>query len=115
MAEGEKIGVLAAVPTTLNPTIRLIHSKGSDISKNVKTERLLCEGAFQILMSGDKAKHDQMVMEKVSSAAKGVDVFALAQASMATLESQIAQKVGKPVFTSPRLCVEKVKQLLEKL
>jgi hypothetical protein len=41
-------------------------------------------------MSGDKARHDQMVMEKASSAAKGVDVFVLAQASMARLESQIA-------------------------
>jgi len=38
-----------------------------------------------------------------------------AQASMARLESQISQKVGKPVFSSPRLCVEKVKQMLERL
>jgi Asp/Glu/hydantoin racemase len=115
VAEGEKIGVMATVPTTLDPTIRLIHAKGSDINKQVKTERLLCEGAFQILMSGDKAKHDQMVMEKALSAAKGVDVFVLAQASMARLEGQIAQAVGKPVFSSPRLCVEKVKQLVERL
>jgi hypothetical protein len=85
------------------------------MNKQVKTERLLCEGAFHILMSGDKATHDQMVMEKASSAAKGVDVFVLAQASMARLESQIYQKVGKPVFSSPRLFVEKVKQMLEKL
>jgi Asp/Glu/hydantoin racemase len=115
VAEGEKIGVLATVSTTLDPTIRLIHSKGGDINKQVKTERLLCEGAFQILMSGDNAKHDQMVMEKASSSANRVDVFVLAQASMARLESQISQRVGKPVFSSPRLCVERVKQMLERL
>jgi Asp/Glu/hydantoin racemase len=115
VAEGEKIGVLATVSTTLDPTIRLIHSKGGDINKQVKTERLLCEGAFEILMSGDNAKHDQMVMEKASSSANRVDVFVLAQASMARLESQISQKVGKPVFSSPRLCVERVKQMLERL
>jgi Asp/Glu/hydantoin racemase len=115
VAEGEKIGVLATVSTTLDPTIRLIHSKGGDINKQVKTERLLCEGAFEILMSGDNAKHDQMVMEKASSSAQRVDVFVLAQASMARLESQISQKVGKPVFSSPRLCVERVKQMLERL
>lgn len=115
VAEGEKIGVLATVSTTLDPTIRLIHSKGGDIHKQVKTERLLCEGAFQNLMSGDKAKHDQMVMEKASSSVKRVDVFVLAQASMARLESQIAKAVGKPVFSSPRLAVERVKQVLEKL
>jgi Asp/Glu/hydantoin racemase len=115
VAEGEKIGVLATVSTTLDPTIRLIHSKGGDINKQVKTERLLCEGAFKILMSGDNAKHDQMVMEKASSSANRVDVFVLAQASMARLESQISQKVGKPVFSSPRLCVERVKQMLERL
>jgi len=115
VAGGEKIGVLATVPTTLDPTFRLIHSKGSEMNKPVITERLLCKGAFQILMSGDKAKHDQMVMEKASSAAKGVDVFVLAQASMARLENQISQKVGKPVFSSPRLCVERVKQMFERL
>jgi len=115
VAGGESIGVLATVPTTLDPTIRLIHSKGSEVNKMVKTERLLCEGAFQILMSGDKAKHDQMVMEKASSAAKGVDVFVLAQASMARLEGQIAQAIGKPVLSSPRFCVERVKQMLEGL
>jgi len=115
VAGGEKIGVLATVPTTLDPTIHLIHSKGSEMNKVVKTERLLCEGAFQILMSGDKAKHDQMVIEKASSSASRVDVFVLAQASMARLESQISQKVGKPVFSSPRLCAERVKQMLERL
>lgn len=115
VAEGEKIGVLATVSTTLDPTIRLIHSKAGDINKQVKTERLLCEGAFEILMSGDKAKHDQMVMEKASSSVNRVDVFVLAQASMARLESQISQKVGKPVFSSPGLCVERVKQMLERL
>jgi len=40
---------------------------------------------------------------------------ALDIASMARLESQIAQKVGKPVFSSPRLCVERVKNMLERL
>lgn len=115
VAEGERIGVIATVPTTLEPTIRLIRSKGSEIGKQVKTERLLCEGAFQILMSGDKTKHDQMVIEKASSAAKNVDVFVLAQASMARLESQISQRVGKPVFSSPRLGVERAKQVMASL
>ncbi len=115
VAEGRRIGVLATVPTTLDPTIRLIRAKGAEINKEVETERLLCEGAFQILMSGDRSKHDQMVMEVASSAAKGVDVFVLAQASMARLEEQIAQAVRKPVFSSPRLCVERVKAVLEKL
>ena len=116
VAEGEKIGVLATVPTTLDPTIRLIHSKGSDTNKQVKTERLLCEGAFQILMSGDKARHDQMVMEKASSAAKGVDAFALAQASMARLESQIAQKSWKACLLKPPIvCGKSEKDVREAL
>jgi Asp/Glu/hydantoin racemase len=66
-------------------------------------------------MSGDKAKHDQMVTEKALAAAKGVDLFVLAQASMARLESQIAQAVGKPVLSSPRRCVDRVKQVMASL
>jgi len=115
VAEAQRIGVIATVPTTLDPTIRLIQMKGTDIGKQVKIERLLCEGAFEILMSGDRAKHDLMVREKALSAANRVDAFVLAQASMARLESQLSQEVGKPVFSSPRLCVEKVKQVMASL
>jgi len=115
VAQAERIGVLATVPTTLDPTIRLVQTKGSEIGKSVKIERLLCEGAFETLMSGDKARHDQMVKEKALSAVNRVDAFVLAQASMARLESQLSQDVGRPVFSSPRLCVERVKKLMATL
>lgn len=114
VSEGERIGVMATVPTTLDPTIRLIQSKAVEKGKSVRTERLLCEGAFEILMSGDREKHDRMLMEKASSAAQDVDLFVLAQGSMARLQDSIAAAVGKQVFSSPKLGVERVKEVMRK-
>ena len=45
----------------------------------------------------------------------GYDCIVLAQASMAHLEHEIAAVTGCPVLTSPRLCVEEIKQKLASL
>jgi hypothetical protein len=55
-----------------------------------------------------------MLMEKASSAAQDVDLFVLAQGSMARLQDSIAAAVGKPVLSSPKLGVERVKEVMRK-
>jgi len=115
VSAAETIGVLATVPSTLDPTIRLLQSKANLIHRQVKAEPILCEGAFDILMSGAKEKHDQIVLEKARSVAGRFDVLLLAQASMARLGDKMSEEVAKPVFSSPKLFVEKVRQLVEEL
>ena len=115
VSAAEKIGVLATVPSTLGPTIRLLQSKANLIRKQVETEPILCEGAFDVLMSGAKEKHDQMVLEKARSVAENFDVLLLAQASMARLADRMSEEVAKPVFSSPKSFVEKVTQLVKEM
>ena len=41
------------------------------------------------------------------------DVLVLAQASMAHMEQPVSAHTGLPVLSSPRRCVEQVRQILE--
>jgi hypothetical protein len=111
--KGTEIGVLATVPTTLGPTADLIIEKAKEAGKEVHIHKHLCEGAFQVLMSGDRDKHDRMVLEGALAIAPEVDIIVLAQASMARLAPMLAEKTGKEVLSSPRLAVEYLKQKLE--
>lgn len=104
--EGTRIGVLATVPTTLGPTSDLIQLKADEAGRTVELEQRLCDGAFSTLMSGDRERHDAMVVEQAMDLAKNVDMIVLAQASMSRLATMLGEKTGLPVLSSPRIGVE---------
>jgi Asp/Glu/hydantoin racemase len=104
--EGTCIGVLATVPTTLGPTSDLIQAKADEIGRCVKLERRLCEGAFSVLMSGDREKHDAIIIEQATDLAEKVDMIVLAQASMSRLAGVLQEKTEMTVLSSPRIGVE---------
>lgn len=112
---GSVIGVMATVPTTLQPTVDLIKQWAEADCKPVEVKQYLCEGAFDILMSGDRDRHDQMVLEGALQLAPQVDLIVLAQASMSRLAPMLAEKTGKEVLSSPRLAAEYVKSQLDQL
>lgn len=109
------IGVLATVPTTLDPTIALIEEKAAGLGKSLEVYRGLSEGAFDKLMSGDTEGHDQMVLASAQSLAPKVEILVLAQASMTRLAPMLSEATGLEVLTSPRLGVQSVKDYLATL
>lgn len=111
--EADRIGVMATVPTTLGPTVDLIEEKSAAMDKSVEVHRALVEGAFQILMGGDKARHDDMVSAAARKLADRVDLIVFAQASMTRLAPRIQEETGLTVLTSPRLAIEYTAQVLE--
>ncbi|MGQ9682482.1 MAG: aspartate/glutamate racemase family protein [Anaerolineae bacterium] len=112
-ARGERIAVVATVPTTLDPTIRLIERQAAAAGRSVSTARHLVEGAFDVLVSGDAARHDRMVTERIEQAAQAADVVVLAQASMARLVPQLAGRLPVPVLASPESGVRELKRVLD--
>ena len=112
---GSIIGVMATVPTTLQPTVDLIHQWATAACKPVKVLQHLCEGAFDVLMSGDRDRHDQMVLDGALQLAPQVDLIVLAQASMSRLAPMLSEKTGKEVLSSPRLAAEYVKSQFNQL
>jgi Asp/Glu/hydantoin racemase len=113
-SQGRRIAVLATVPTTLGPTINLIHEKAGASGKTVETQRALAEGAFKILMEGDAVCHDNMVSQKAKEVSNWADTLVLAQCSMARLAPRLSQETGLPVLSSPRLAVQRLKEILER-
>jgi Asp/Glu/hydantoin racemase len=104
---GQKIGVIATLPTTLEPTADLIQRRAAKAGKKITLTSRLCEGAFDALMSGDAAKHDAMVAAALKELSKQVDVIVLAQASMARVVDGLSAAAKRvPILASPGLAVD---------
>ena len=101
---GKRVGALATLSTTLEPTVLLVARKGGEVRSH------LCEGAFDALQAGDRDRHDELVRDGLRAIEKDVDVVVLAQASMARVTDALDSAV--PVLSSPRLGMARVAQLL---
>lgn len=110
-----RIGVMATVPTTLAPTVDLIRSKAKKMNKECQIHPALVDGAFQVLMAGDRERHDGMVSEAAHKLASEVDLIVLAQASMTRLVPNLSKETGLRVLSSPRLAIEYTQRLLNTL
>lgn len=110
--EGKKIAVLATVPTTLPPTIALIKEKAETMHKFIETKEALSKGAFDLLMQNQVDKHDEMIIQTAREASKWADMLVLAQCSMARLAPRLEQEIDRPVLSSPRLGVMRLKEVL---
>ena len=107
VATGRKIGVIATLKTTLEPTADLISRRAQAAGREIELTSRLCEGAFDALMSGDAAKHDGMVATALKELSKQVDVIVLAQASMArVVETLTAEDKRVPILASPGIAVD---------
>lgn len=113
LATGRRIGIAATAPTTLKPTTDLVYSRASILGVPVEVESVLCEGAYDALFSGNPEKHDQIVTQVLRGLMTRNDVIILAQASMARVAQAIpAAEQCVPVLSSPRLAMERARELL---
>jgi aspartate/glutamate racemase len=108
---GKRIGLVATVDTTVEPSTELIKMKAREAGKVVEVEVHLCPDALFKLRAGDIAEHDRLVVEAVRDAATTCDVVVLAQGSMMRVLPLVAD-AGVAVLASPRLGLERVTQLL---
>lgn len=114
VAAGPRVGVVATVRTTLEPTVRLIKAKAAAAGRSIEVTEALAEGGFQALLDGNPELHDDIVKRTIQSLADQVDVIVLAQVSMARLiPSLTGMKV--PVLSSLQSGVETVRGVLANL
>jgi len=113
---GRKIGVMATLRTTLEPTSALLRAKAAEAGIQIELVESQCDGAFEAVLSGDQATHDRILTEALKNDMQGVDVVVLAQASMAgVLNSMPPGTLSMPVLTSPELGVLAAKDILQGL
>jgi Asp/Glu/hydantoin racemase len=108
----ERIGVISTLPTTLGPTRRLLELEARRMQCDVTLVDGLAEGAFQAGQSGDAETHDRLIAEAATKIADQVELFVLAQGSMARMENRLAELTGKPVLSSPSLGVQGLRNYL---
>lgn len=110
---GNTIGVIASVASTMLPSCNLVKTKAEAAGKTITVNEYLVDGALDILMKEKNVeKHNQLVLAQIEKAAEENDVVVLAQGSMTSMLPYLEQ-IKKPVLTSPRLAIERIKHMLK--
>lgn len=116
VGHGRRIGVLATLATTLEPTSDMIKRTAAHLGRDCTLVAEIAEGAFDRLRLGDTQGHDQAVVQSLRDLAQRVDVIVLAQASMARAVASITGELDAlPVLTSPELGMQHVAQSLSSI
>lgn len=114
VAAGKKIGVIATLSTTLEPTAELIQRRAALAGKHIELTSKLVEGAFEALMAGDGAAHDAKVAAALKELSQQVDVIVLAQASMARVVDSLKPADKRvPILASPGIAVDYLASVLK--
>ena len=110
---GKRIGVIATLSTTLEPTSDLVKRRAAVAGKDIELVAKLCDGAFEALMSGDAATHDAIVTAALRELSEQVDVILLAQASMARVVDGLAEEDKKvPILASPPNAIQYIASVI---
>lgn len=108
----ERIGVISTLPTTLEPTCQLLMTEAGKAGRQVTLVEGLADGAFAAGQSGDGETHDRLIAEAAQRIASQVDMFVLAQGSMARMEQRLSELTGKLVLSSLVLGVQGLRRFL---
>ena len=108
--QGRRIGVMATLPTTLNPTKNTIARVAREMNRQVELVDALVDGAFGL----DQEQFKGLMSGYAEKLADQVDVILFAQGSMAYCEGYIHEKYGKVVLSSPRFGAAALKGALVK-
>ena len=110
---GRRIGVMATLRTTLEPTIALLEEKAQEAGIEIEIVESLCDGAFDAVLAGDTMTHDRILSHALRNEMKGVDVVILAQASMARVVKTMPEgTLTMPVLSSPELAVMQARDVI---
>ncbi|AGP33264.1 hypothetical protein [Sorangium cellulosum] len=105
VASGRRIVVLAALQSTFQPTVALLHRTASDAERSIDVVETLCERAWRLFEAGDHPGYIGEIARTIETTALPSDLVLLAQASMAPA-AELVRHLGIPVLSSPRSGVE---------
>lgn len=106
--KGQKIAVMATLPTTLEPTKNTINRVAREMGRHVELVDVLVDGGFGL----DQEQFKALMAGYAGKVAGDVDVILFAQGSMAYCEEYIADMYHKIVLSSPRFGAVALKEAL---
>jgi hypothetical protein len=101
---GGRVLIVAAVESTLAPTMALVLSAAEDAGVAVRPSQLLVAEAWPHFEAGDMARYAETLAQAIRAKAAAADVVVLAQASMTPVQAVLAD-LGIEVLSSPALGV----------
>ncbi len=110
---GKRIGLVCTAKSTVEPSTSLLRAHAGSAGREVAIEPLLLAEAYDALLSGDRGKHDAMVLDAAQALAARADVLVLAQASLAHLGEPLSKRVTVPVLASPPLLMAEIGRRLK--
>ncbi|MDO4801858.1 MAG: aspartate/glutamate racemase family protein [Prevotellaceae bacterium] len=113
VTSAKRIAVISTLSTTLDPTRRLLERCAKEAGRDVVLVDGLADGAFAAGQSGDGETHDRLIAEAAMKIVDKVDLFVLAQGSMARMEKKLSEMTGKPVLSSPVSGVRGLRKFLK--
>lgn len=109
---GRRIGVVVTFPPTLETNRALLEDAAAEAGVTIEILPRLLPEAYQALLAGDSATHDQQMLAAVEGLAReGVEVIVLAQVSMARVLPQLEGRVGVPVVSSLQTSLAALREL----
>ena len=93
---GSKIGVVATLPTTLNPTKQLLLEQANKQGATIELVDCLVE-----VFGATKELFRESLKEAILDIRSGVDVVILCQGSMAYCEGYLGHECDVPILSSP--------------
>lgn len=110
---GQRIGIIATNPDTIQLSAHLIEDYAAQVEKPVQVTTKLAGEAFAAVRNGELARHDRLVKQAVLELSPNVDVVILAQASMARVLDLIPPAERRvPILSSPYLAIEQLRAIL---
>ena len=108
---GRRIVVICNNTSAPGPSASLLRQHGAAQGMEVIVETIVRPEAFTALFAGDRARHDDILIEAAREALPRADVYVLPQGSLADLEPGL-EVLGKPVLSSPRLMLRELARRL---
>jgi Asp/Glu/hydantoin racemase len=102
--DGRRIAVVAAVESTIEPTMSLLREEAASAGTDVAIESLPCFDAWSLFESGDLDGYHRFIAAHVDTIDESYDVIVLAQATMAEAAAFVAEP--ERVRSSPVAAVE---------
>jgi Asp/Glu/hydantoin racemase len=109
---GTRIGVLATVESTLEPTRKALESQARIRKKKITVQTVMVTEALQLLTRGQGGEHDALVRRAIDGLSDEVDLIVLAQATIARVLEGTPLPVQKvPILASPHLALQQMRTL----
>lgn len=112
VALGQRVGIVAALESTFEPTRKLLQGLATKSRKNITIKKILCKDAWRYKQNGDEKKYISEIVRCLFLESHDLDVIVLAQGSMAPAKD-LCQNLGVPILESLHTGVETVAKMMK--